>query len=280
MRLIFTLTAGRTGTGFLAELLRANLPGATVHHERLDWRAFGRDTPDLSHLLQFNNAGFTDHVRSFWQQKLARILALDTPCYAETSHVLMKAGLVEALSLLPTGHDVHLIEQRRDRVRTLASYHRRFDLVNLGNRYLWYLDPGHQRRLVHPEPFLPLGLHGIRLWYLLEIEVRAAWYRMRLQATPHACPITIHQTRLEQVVTRPGAAALLSALGERGPVTLPPPINASQGGIPVTEALEAHLRQLVERLGGFDPDVAAASMLSGGQDPFAPEPQAAPSSAA
>ncbi|HHO53005.1 MAG TPA: hypothetical protein ENK18_19540 [Deltaproteobacteria bacterium] len=269
MKLIFTLTAGRTGTGFLAQLLQANLPDAVVHHEHLGWRAFGLDTPDLSHLLRFNNEGFTEPVRAFWQRKLSRILELDVPCYAETSHILMKAGLVEALSMLPAGHEVHLIAQRRDWIQTLASYHRRFDLVNLGNRYLWYLDPGYQRRLVDPEPFLELGLHGLRLWYLLEIEVRSAWYRLR--SRPPSAPITVHQTWLEQVTTRSGARELLSALGAPpGAIELPPKVNAGQGGIPVTESLLRQLSELVAQLGDFEPDSAARPLLHDGRDPFAP----------
>jgi len=48
MKLIFTLTAGRTGTMYLAELLRANLPDTEVHHEILEYDSFGVDTPEIS----------------------------------------------------------------------------------------------------------------------------------------------------------------------------------------------------------------------------------------
>jgi hypothetical protein len=40
MKLVFTLTAGRTGAAFLAELLARSFPFAEVHHERLGWVAF------------------------------------------------------------------------------------------------------------------------------------------------------------------------------------------------------------------------------------------------
>ena len=81
-RFVFTLTPGRTGTAYLAQLLRANLPHAEVHHEILGYDAFGVDSPDLSHLMQFNSRGNTPHVQAFWRRKrskasspLCRVLA-------------------------------------------------------------------------------------------------------------------------------------------------------------------------------------------------------------
>ena len=72
-KFVFTLSSGRTGTAFLAHLLQANLPGAEVHHEILDYAAFGVDTPDVSHLRQFNAIGNSQLVQSFWKQKFQRI---------------------------------------------------------------------------------------------------------------------------------------------------------------------------------------------------------------
>src|SRR6266849_1968222 len=95
---VFTMTTGRSGTAYLAGLLAANLPDVESHHELLGWDQFGVNTPDLSHMTLFNSQGNIETVRSFWRQKLARIAAAPSRFYVETSHLLMKAGLVENLA--------------------------------------------------------------------------------------------------------------------------------------------------------------------------------------
>src|ERR1700674_19694 len=97
---IFTMTTGRSGTQYLAELLGHNLPDAECHHEFLQWDSFGVDTPDVSHMCLFNSKGNIEKVVAFWDQKLKRIAATPHRFYVETSHMLMKAGLVENLSSL------------------------------------------------------------------------------------------------------------------------------------------------------------------------------------
>lgn len=266
MRLVFTMTAGRTGSAFLAELLRRHLPGALVYHEHLYWRAFGRRTPDVSHLVRFNNEGFTEYVRDFWRGKLDEILASRADTYVETSHVLMKAGLVEALQELPQEHDIHLVSQHRDLAPTIVSYGQRFDFINLGNRYLWYLDPSYRCNLVNPSPLVEHGVAGIRLWYLLEMEARSAWYRARVADRPN---FTVHRTRLETVTTPEGATALVRAItGDERPVTVPPKVNASPAGVSTPMGVRQRIEQLVERVSGFDPEALVRPLVAAGSDPF------------
>ena len=38
---VFTITTGRSGTNFLAELLASNLNDAEVHHEQLNYQDWG-----------------------------------------------------------------------------------------------------------------------------------------------------------------------------------------------------------------------------------------------
>lgn len=64
----FTITAGRTGTAYLAEQLTANVVCAEVHHDILGYDTFGVDAPDVSYLTLFNSQGNTDKVRAFWEQ--------------------------------------------------------------------------------------------------------------------------------------------------------------------------------------------------------------------
>ena len=157
---VFTLTAGRTGTAWLAAFLGDSLPDCDAHHEILGYDRFGVDTPDLSHLTLFNSKGVCDEVRAFWQRKLARVAACRRTWYVETSHVLMKAGLVEHLDLLAGAGSsrIHLVSLSRDIVATVASYSQRGDFSNVGNQWLWYLDPDYPQNILHPAPFKRHGL--------------------------------------------------------------------------------------------------------------------------
>ena len=266
MKLVFTMTAGRTGTAYLAELFRRNDPDALVAHEFLDWRAFGTRTPEVSHLTRFNNVGFDDYVQAFWATKLGEILETGADCYVETSHVLMKAGLVEALTRLEGDHEIHLIAQQRDRVATMLSYRQRNDFMNIGNRYLWYLDPKYALNLVQHRPFLEAGPPGIRLWYLLEIEARTAFYTGRLAGDSR---FTVHATQLEEVTTEAGAASLLGrVMGHEGPIDLPPKVNA--GGSDHDPEARLQVAELANRVSTFDAAALVGPLVQIGRDPFAP----------
>jgi hypothetical protein len=248
MKLIFTLTCGRTGTAYLTDLLAANVPNARVFHEILSYGSFGFDAPDVSHLHAFNARGNVPHVQEFWRRKLKRIEACDRPIYAETSHVLMKAGLVENLAELAPAHEVHFVVLQRDIVQTLVSYRNRFDFTNAGNMWLWYLDPGYPRNKVDPKPFLPHGVLGIRLWYIYEIRSRAALYRQAYAGRPNW---HFHDADLAALSDRDSVASLLGALGApaaASDVVIPPRQNASRNPQPVSDAELSHMRALIRSL--------------------------------
>ncbi|HKY93691.1 MAG TPA: hypothetical protein VJL84_00240, partial [Kiloniellales bacterium] len=134
---VFTMTAGRTGTAYLAELLRQNVGSAEVHHEILGWDRFGVDTPDVSHMTLYNSVGNHPKVQAFWQDKLGRIAKTMAPVYVETSHLLLKAGLVENLGPLLAAGTVHLVALERDLLPTVISYRNRFDFLNKGMWWMW-----------------------------------------------------------------------------------------------------------------------------------------------
>ena len=123
MKLIFCLSAGRTGTAYLAELLRANLPHPSIAmHEVMP---FGVHTPEVSHNMEFNNKGNTKLIKDFWERKFNIILSQPIEYYAESCHMLMKAGLVEnAAEFIPEYNEVKFIILKRDDTEnTLKSYH-------------------------------------------------------------------------------------------------------------------------------------------------------------
>jgi hypothetical protein len=271
MKLVFTLTAGRTGTFFLAKLLARNGPRAEVHHERLGFEAFGVDTPDVSDLMLFNSRGNVQKVRRFWDSKFSRILGSGAGMYVETSHVLMKAGLVENAVRLCRGHELHLIRLRRSLVPTLLSYERRGDFVNKGSQWLWYLDETYPRTFISSDRFSAFGLHGLRLWYLMEIEYRAAYYRERYQGSPG---VHFHQADIEQLNDPVQARALLMGIDRGqtpGELIIPDPVNVSNHGQqPDLQTIQT-LERLVAGTRNMDPSATARDYVRGRIDPFAPE---------
>lgn len=207
---VFTMTTGRSGTAYLAELLGANLPDAESHHEYLGWDQFGLNTPEISHMTLFNSQGNVEKVQDFWRQKLARIAATPHRFYVETSHMLMKAGLVENLAPLTRIGRVHLIHLERDPVATIKSFRARYDFMNLGNMWLWYLDPNYPRNLSGSQELMKLGINGLCLWYITEIRLRAAYYKKLLAENPN---VQVHHFRIEELARPAGASRLLAALG-------------------------------------------------------------------
>jgi len=271
MKLIFTLSAGRTGTAFLAELLAGNLPDAEVYHERIGFEAFGVDAPDLSHLTLFNSRGNIRKVRRFWDQKLDRILKGSTEFYAETSHVLMKAGLVENAVRRCKGHELHFVRLRRAQIPTLLSYERRGDFLNKSSQWLWYLDHDYPRTFINTKAFRQFGLHGLRLWYLVEIEFRAVYYQERYKHSPG---VHFHEADIDELNEPIKAAELLSALYPERPsqaVRIPEKMNASEEVRPPDPELLRRLEKLVAGTKSLEPYASARKFLHEKVDLFAPD---------
>lgn len=271
MKLVFSLSAGRTGTAFLAELIARNIPAAEVHHERIGYDDFGFENPDLSHMLLFNSRGNVGEVQRFWDQKLRRILAGEAEVYVETAHALMKAGLVENSVRVCQGHDLHFVRLRRAAVPTLLSYERRGDFMNKSSQWLWYLDDQYPRSLVKSDAFRQFGLHGLALWYLLEVEFRAAYYK-ELYST--ASGVHFHEADIDELNEEAAATALLDEIfgGELGGfVIIPGKTNASPETTPPEPETIRALEKLVTAAEKLDPLALAREYVSEGVDPFAPE---------
>jgi hypothetical protein len=213
---IFTLTGGRTGTAWLAELIGRNL-GIVSIHEPLAIDDFGTRMPDIALMRRFNDRGNDSAVRAFWAAKLAAIARL--PGYAETNHTLGKCGLIENLAHSPLADSAVVLVIRRALLPTCLSHVMRGDFRNITINWQWYLDPAYRNVIVDPAPYH--GQLGQTLWYLHEMAARQLYYErtsgLRLIAVDHAT-----------MITPDGATALLAELGYHGPVTLPPPRNAGE----------------------------------------------------
>jgi hypothetical protein len=261
---LFTLTAGRTGTAFLASLIAANVPEAECHHEMLGYDRFGVDTPDVSHMTLFNSAGNVAKVRDFWRIKLGKVRRSSAPFYAETSHLLMKAGLVENLDKLNGAASVHLVVLKRDPFDTILSFRNRFDFANKGMWWLWYLDPDYPNKIVDSTRLKTVGINGICLWYLLEISARAEYYRLLLRGRSD---VRFHDVRLEELNDPATVSGFLAGLGvARAPrdVAIPTPVNRGKNRIDWSEAEEAAIRRLIEGV-RFDPVRVASDFVAAGR---------------
>jgi hypothetical protein len=226
-KFVFPITTGRSGTAFLTELLRANWPEAQVFHERTSYTGMGVDSPDASHLMLFNSVGNVRKVQEFWEQKFDRLLKDGTKPYAEISHFLFKAGLVENLGPLLAEGEVHLVLLTRDMSKIHWSYVNRHEFTNNGYTWLFALDPSYPSALVSSTVFKPYGSIGSALWYVYEVFTRMDYYEMLMADVPN---VHIHRVDLSEIVTRKGAAKLLRAFGcDTAPskVTLPPKTNAT-----------------------------------------------------
>lgn len=228
-RLVYTVTTGRSGTVFLTELFRRNIPAgrARVFHERLGYPNFGRHSPDASHFTAFNAVGNAPEVAQFFRRKLELDLASPEPVHAEVSHFLCKAGLVENLPVVTDRAEVHLIGLSRDPKKIAWSFANRFDFFNTGFTWLFSLDPRYRNVIVPAAPFLPFGMFGSCVWYVAEMAARRSYYRELVGA--EMPEVRWHDVDLSEIVRPEGGAALLTALGEGiEEAVMPPRENATK----------------------------------------------------
>ncbi|CUI00729.1 hypothetical protein [Leisingera aquaemixtae] len=251
---IFTLSAGRTGTAWLAQFLGDNLQIRSVH-EPLGVEDFGTAMPEFSHMRRFNTLGMDGVTRDFWRNKLA---SLQAP-YAESNHILGKCGLIEALADSSICSRTTVIILRRDLAKQCASYVGRNDFQNITIPWQWYLDMSYRNVIVNPSVFRQMGQIGWAIWYALEMEARYAYYLIK-----YGGRINFVEARLEEATKPDGAARLLEALGHHGAPVLPEKKNATRNQSEVTEALTAEIRTLLGRL-NFDPVAQANAYLSAGR---------------
>ena len=91
----FAITAGRTGTAWLADFLSLNI-GIKCIHEPSGILDFGVNMPDIKTMRAFNEWGNCELVKDFWKRKIQNVMQSDE--YAETNHTLAKCGLVENIA--------------------------------------------------------------------------------------------------------------------------------------------------------------------------------------
>jgi hypothetical protein len=182
-RLIFTLTTGRSGTGYLAEMLSC-LPYVDSCHE---------PEPRFSEVMRSVQKDKRIAVKFWMNKKLPEIASKKAPIYIETSHLFCK-GFIEPLLDMGVVPDL-IILSRPD--RDVAKSMLRLDTIpgrtEKGLRY--YLSP-------EDPGVLPLpnwqSLHDYQLcyWYCLEIKRRGIYYEHILrEKNAHIAKISLDDIR-------------------------------------------------------------------------------------
>lgn len=251
---IFTLTSGRTGTAWLAQLLEHNL-GTPMIHEPLEIEDFGKRMPDIAIMRRFNTHGFSDPVRAFWQRKLASL----GPRHIETNHTLCKCGLIETLADSPLADTTKVIVLRRNLLEQCTSYMLRNDFTNITLVWQWFLSWDYPNVIVNPHMFASAGPMGEALWYSLEMAARQAYYVQLFGSQ-----IDFIEVQLEDIIQQSGAQALLASLGESGPVTRPPKANQFLTDPAVKQQVTALVQKNLDGL-RFDIDEIAHKYIASGR---------------
>jgi len=251
---VFTMTAGRTGTAWLAKLFAANFD-CIARHEHLNFGEFGIYSQDVGLMGAFNHWGNKERVQNFWKRKFDLIPKCSM--YVETNHALGKCGLIENLHLLPEDADVTIITMRRDWLRQAMSYLNRYDFFNYSTIWLWYLDMRYRNNIVQSKSFQEMGMIGHIIWYMAEVETRQEYYRQLFGDR-----YRFVDAQLENATSHAGASALLKVFDHNGPVTLPEKANANPETKPPIE--EERVAEIIDRI-KFDSEELAAAYIAAGR---------------
>lgn len=162
-KLIFTITAGRTGTRYLAELL-AHIPGITAYHE---------PEPNFAWVMRAAQSNPEIAYHFLDTRKILAIAMAPHAVYVETSHLFCK-GFFEPM--VRRGLRPRLVMLRRPPREIALSYLQRETVparTTLGQIYL--LDPRDPNVLPLPR-WEALSDYQLCFWYALAIEARQISY--------------------------------------------------------------------------------------------------------
>lgn len=161
--IVMSITAGRSGSTYLAELF-AIVPGTTSLHE---------PPPHFKHFLRWTQHDAKYARRFLLDYKLPAIAAVPTPRYVEISHLLGK-GFIEPL--LELGVLPRIVMLRRHPRQVAVSWLARRIIPGRTNHGLKvHLHPGDPGVLAFPG-WQAASDYQLCFWYALEMERRQRLY--------------------------------------------------------------------------------------------------------
>jgi hypothetical protein len=194
-RLVFSVTTGRSGTGYLARLLDM-LPGVGAFHE---------PEPKFSHAMR-QVQDDPELARRFWlEYKLPAIAGVPDKVYIETSHLFCK-GFVEPFLEFGLPSDLILLERDPSKV-ALSLYQLNTVPGRSGEGMRFLVHPGDPGVLPLPD-WEELNDYQLCYWYCLEIGRRAREYERRFRDAG----ARVVRATLDELTTEAGFRELLTAL--------------------------------------------------------------------
>lgn len=195
-RVIFTLSPGRCGTGYLARVLDT-VPGVIGMHE---------PRPNFAEKMRTVQTDPSAAYQFWLERKLPSIICLDGDTYAETSHLFAK-GFCKPL--LDIGIVPDLIALTRPKREVALSMWRRTHIPGRnkqGNKYhVIPTDPG----VLVPYPHWEQATdYQLCYWYTVEMEARIK----ALSQYARRRGVRVFETTMGEIVTRDGFMRLLDAL--------------------------------------------------------------------
>jgi len=249
----FTITAGRTGTAWLADFIKNNLQITSIH-EQLGIDDFGVQMPDIKTMRMFNDRGLNDFVIEFWKRKFNQLEKFEN--YDESNHTLAKCGLLEFAANYQEHNKFTFFCLRRNHVKQCISYINRGDFQNITISWQWYLHYGYNRKIVDPAPLLKLSGLGAIIWYIFEIEARQEYYKILYGDRFKFIDLT-----LERITQPDGAKLLLEAIGSTNEPMLGKKRN--QNVVQPNHDLERKVEDIFRAI-SFDPKQLASDFVSKG----------------
>jgi len=257
---LFTITQGRTGTHYFSHFLQNNVPNIKSHQELIAFGSYGVDTPGTSVLTHFNAKGNTPLVKRFWRQKLSRIARRDDPFYAETSHVLAKAGLMENLSYLGKDAQIFIVILKRDVKKILTSLVVRNDMLSVADRLVWFLMPIYPKNILESMQFSLQGLDGQRLWYIYEMSARAEYYKIKFRNKKNIKFIDLDITQLN---TPKSSQKFLNEIGVKKnlqDIVFTEPSNTSTRDVNIPKEIKKRVNKVIQLI-YCDPKMCAKNHI-------------------
>jgi len=184
-RLIFTINAGRSGTGYLAKLLHI-VPNVVGYHE---------PEPDFVDVMRPVQQDASIAYKFWINRKLPQILNEQVPMYIETSHLFCK-GFVEPLLKLGITPDLIILTRpHRKAVTSLYQLGKIPGRTEKGLRY--FLSPEDQGVLLLPG-WQALDDYQLCYWYCLEIERRCKEYK-KMFLKKNTCVVEVSLNELKTI---------------------------------------------------------------------------------
>ncbi|MCB9675611.1 MAG: hypothetical protein H6737_10870 [Alphaproteobacteria bacterium] len=230
IEVFFTVTTGRSGTGYLSTIARI-LHDVDARHE---------PRPSFVEVMRTVQDGRYPDLARRWleEEKIPAIARCNKPAYLESSHLFCKGFLEPWLDLAPPPN---LVIWHRE-PRSIAKSLFRIDSVPgrspAGIR--WFLGPGDPGVLPVRDPET-LDDYQVCYWYVLEIERRQAAYAAQVEAAGGR----VLRSDIGTLSTAGGFAALTRFLRHREPDAIEQMQFDRQASRPVNT--KAHVKAAVSR---------------------------------